>query len=285
MADYNSSYTGLQIDDAVGKSLAALPVDNTLSATGKAADAKKTGDEIGDLKSATTVLIENAPISLTFTRSSKKMIDLQGNPVDVTNSGYKISSLVDISDYGTLLVTSSSGYNHLVYAFYNESEEYIANSGLKSGSGTKYITNERVLVPSGAKYIRIGMIGGGSMALSGIVDPEMVNSASVKWLGKKWVCVGDSLTAVNTRTTKHYFDYVSDATGITVVNMGNSGSGYRAEQGEGTAFYQRITNVPVDADVVTIFGSFNDGLTNLGSADDTGTETVGGCINATIDAL
>lgn len=52
MAEYNSSYTGLQIDDAVGKSLAALPVDNTLSATGKAADAKKTGDELNGLKSA-----------------------------------------------------------------------------------------------------------------------------------------------------------------------------------------------------------------------------------------
>lgn len=49
---YQSIYTGVQIDDAVGKSLAALPVDNTLSTTGKAADAKKTGDELNALKSA-----------------------------------------------------------------------------------------------------------------------------------------------------------------------------------------------------------------------------------------
>ena len=49
---YQSIYTGEQIDEGVGKSLAALPVDNTLSTTGKAADAKKTGDELNDLKSA-----------------------------------------------------------------------------------------------------------------------------------------------------------------------------------------------------------------------------------------
>ena len=108
-----------------------------------------------------------------------------------------------------------------------------------------------------------------------------------KWLGKKWVCVGDSLTAENERTTKHYFDYVAESTGITVVNMGDSGSGYAREQDVGTAFYQRVGNCPTDADVVTIFGSFNDlgaGL-SIGSVDDTGTTTLAGCINTTIDNL
>lgn len=37
MADYNSSYTGLQIDDAVGKALAALPADTALSITSEKA--------------------------------------------------------------------------------------------------------------------------------------------------------------------------------------------------------------------------------------------------------
>lgn len=110
-----------------------------------------------------------------------------------------------------------------------------------------------------------------------------------KWQGKKWVVVGDSLTKLDSRTSKYYYDYIASDTAIDVYNMGDSGSGYAAEQDGGTAFYQRISNVPTDADVITIFGSFNDldsdvGLP-LGTATDTGTTTIGGCINATFDAL
>ena len=114
-----------------------------------------------------------------------------------------------------------------------------------------------------------------------------VNGADALWKDKKWVVFGDSLTAVNERTTKHYFDYIADETGINVVNMGDSGSGYKSEDDVSTAFYQRIGNVPTDADVITIFGSFNDLGTgaDFGTATDTGTTTIGGCINTTLDNL
>lgn len=108
-----------------------------------------------------------------------------------------------------------------------------------------------------------------------------------KWKEMKWVAVGDSLTDINVRTDIHYYDYISDATGIEVVNMGNSGSGYISEKDLGTAFFQRISSVPTDADVITIFGSFNDLGTgaDLGTATDTGTTTIGGCINTCFDNL
>ena len=108
-----------------------------------------------------------------------------------------------------------------------------------------------------------------------------------KWKNKKWVVVGDSLTEVNLRATKNYADYISEKTGISVVNMGRSGTGYKRTYDEGFAFYQRIVNVPLDADVITIFGSFNDNpfFNNLGTATDTGTDTIGGCINTCLDNL
>ena len=74
-------------------------------------------------------------------------------------------------------------------------------------------------------------------------------------------------------------------TGIVPVNLAVSGTGYRNDADDSKAFYQVISDVPTDADVVTIFGGFNDGLTDLGDADDTGTTTVGGCINTTLDNL
>ena len=110
---------------------------------------------------------------------------------------------------------------------------------------------------------------------------------SKKWSEKKWCCVGDSLTESNSRTTKHYFDYVTDETGITVINMGLSGSGYAKKADSNNAFYQRISDVPTDADVVTIFGSGNDASSGLplGTPTDSGTNTLCGCINTTIDTL
>lgn len=107
------------------------------------------------------------------------------------------------------------------------------------------------------------------------------------WEGKKWVVVGDSITEHNNKALKSYHDYIAEKTGIAVVNMGLSGSGYKAKESDNGAFYQRVSNVPTDADVITIFGSGNDldGSYQIGEASDTGTETLCGCINTTIDNL
>jgi lysophospholipase L1-like esterase len=115
----------------------------------------------------------------------------------------------------------------------------------------------------------------------------LVNSLYPSWAGKKWVCVGDSLTEANSRTDKHYYDYVSEKTGIKVINMGVGGTGYFRGYEASNAFYQRISSVPTNADVITIFGSLNDlgSGAELGTADDTGTTTLGGAINTTLDNL
>lgn len=115
-----------------------------------------------------------------------------------------------------------------------------------------------------------------------VVKPSILDS---KWNDKKWVCIGDSLTDVNSRTTKHYYDYVAEKTGIVALNYGVSGTGYKRTEENNTAFYQRASSIPTDVDVVTIFGSGNDVSLTLGTPTDTGTDTVCGCINKTIDVL
>ena len=126
------------------------------------------------------------------------------------------------------------------------------------------------------------------------LKPEYYHSGS-DWSNKKWAAVGDSLTERNQRSDKNYHDYVNEVTGIEVVNMGSSGTGYKRDEGNNKAFYQRILNVPLDTDVVTIFGSGNDlnysamGYNSfadaLGDPTDSGTSTICGCINKTIENL
>lgn len=118
------------------------------------------------------------------------------------------------------------------------------------------------------------------------------------WKNKKWCVVGDSLTEVNAATTKHYFDYIQDTTGVSIQNLGVGGTGYVRGYDSSEAFYQRITSVANDADIVTIFGSGNDcnisamskfdGMTwseALGTYTDNTTDTICGCINATLNAF
>ena len=120
---------------------------------------------------------------------------------------------------------------------------------------------------------------------TGLVSFANKNNGHVDWSDKKWVCVGDSLTEVNSRTTKHYFDYINEKTGITTINMGIGGTGYMEEQDQGIAFYQRVLNIDTSADVITIFGSGNDLSHPLGEITDTDTDTICGCVNKTIDNL
>lgn len=126
-----------------------------------------------------------------------------------------------------------------------------------------------------------------------IKDYDYINELITHPLkGKKWVVVGDSLTEVNSRTTKNYHKYIADETGVEVINMGVSGTGYKRNDEYGSAFYQRINNIPTDVDIVTIFGSGNDlglfsesNLSVLGNVTDTTTDTICGCINVTLDNL
>ncbi|NQL61452.1 hypothetical protein HO446_01810 [Streptococcus suis] len=115
-----------------------------------------------------------------------------------------------------------------------------------------------------------------------------VKTVSNPFAGKRWVYLGDSLTEKNSRSIKFYHEYIIEELGFDGTNMGVSGSGYKRRESENLAFYQRIVNVPGDVDVLTIFGSFNDlGVDNLslGNWNDSGTETIAGCINTALDTF
>ena len=180
-------------------------------------------------------------------------------------------------------LTASANYGNALFAFYRDDNELVS-VGTISAEGSEFTEyDDYIEIPDVASIMVVGYhVSKEPASLTGIVGKKVQ-----KWYGKKWVCVGDSLTENNSTTTKHYFDYIAEETGIETVNMGVSGSGYARMSDSNNAFYQRISSCPSDADIVTIFGSFNDlgaGLP-IGEHSDTGVETVAGCINTTIDNL
>jgi lysophospholipase L1-like esterase len=198
----------------------------------------------------------------------------------VSQDDYTIYS-VDCQDFDYFAITAKNVSGLPLYVFYNSDGEIISYYK-KDGLGTLG-TDTLIKAPYGATRLSVQ----GKDGIGGIKKAN-INSAAKKWSSKKWVVVGDSLTEVNSAATKRYYDFVSEKTGINVYNMGVSGTGYKRSYEDNAAFYQRIANVPLDADVITIFGSGNDNpyyVNDLGTESDTGTTTIGGCINTTIDTL
>lgn len=155
------------------------------------------------------------------------------------------------------------------------STETIAN--IKGGDVLKTDSGK---VTFSAIYIKtITNSGGGS------------SSSSTNWEDKKWVAFGDSLTDETINADKKYYRYIQEKTNVNVVVLGKGGTGYWRTQENGTCFYQRMQNVPADADVITILGSINDWRITLaesgvefGTATDTLEDgTLCGYINKCID--
>lgn len=165
-----------------------------------------------------------------------------------------------------------------------------------SGMATLSITRdgETTTVDSGTATATVQggdilSVDGGSVTfLLKVLREVYVDPISV-WSGKKWVAFGDSLTDESINADKKYYRYIEEKTGITVVVMGQGGTGYYKTYDSGTAYGQRMANVPADADVITIFGSVNDWHTKnagvaMGNASDTmEAGTLAGYINECID--
>lgn len=240
--------------------------------------------------------------------SSKVLPASTGVPTDLVrpSDNYKVSEMISVTPMEPLHIIACSHYNNCVYVFYDADEKMIDKLVSEGGAPVTEFDG-KVVTPLRAAYLRIsympttltgyvkritrsGFVGDFSGTFEGEIDGDVTGNITgtltgefFKWTGKKWAVVGDSHTEHNIRATKNYHDYVAEKTGITVVNLGSSGSGYKRRWEDDKAFYQLLDRIPEDTDVVTLYGSGNDLATDLGEVTDTGTDTLCGCINTTID--
>lgn len=204
------------------------------------------------------------------------------------NWNVHVSDYIDCGDLKSIRYTGSPIYTFACVAFYDANKKFIRSYPATSSTVNYWM--EEITVPDTAKYVVFGNNSGESGRLS--VKVEYMSNYGVKcfrpWINKKWACVGDSLTEINSRASMRYMDYIQIKTGIKPYNMGVSGTGYANGHANNKAFVDRIINVPTDSDVVTIFGSNNDMFGDnlpVGDITDSGTSTLCGFINNTIDAL
>jgi lysophospholipase L1-like esterase len=91
----------------------------------------------------------------------------------------------------------------------------------------------------------------------------------IRFQGKKWSVIGDSITE-NIYITQHYYDYIKQWQGITTVNnYGKAGTGFFKNYGANLKIPSRLTDIATDSDVITIFAGTNDVSEPMGTFGDT----------------
>lgn len=250
-------------------------------------DSKVTKGEVSydtladDMKSIFTYKYNENPETLVFANENSLLLS-NGTLLSYTGN-YAVTDYIDCSSWKFMKYSGRWYYDGQCLALYDENKNFISAFPGSTSNYHDYVL-EVITIPNNAKYVRVAKcITNTSIYIAVDIVPA---KAGFKWLGKKWVCIGDSLTEVNSTAAKRYHDFVADNTGITVVNLGVSGTGYiNGGSGGSNPFRNRVSDIPLDTDVITIFGSFNDLGNTLGTKSDTGTSTIGGCINTTLDDI
>lgn len=113
--------------------------------------------------------------------------------------------------------------------------------------------------------------------------------------GVKWASFGDSIVEFNSTANVNWVKDMIAATGVVNTNVAFSGSGFYRysayEQYSANNYISKIASVPSDVELITVAGSFNDIVTSpwpnlpIGTASDTGTDTIAGYMNDFFDAL
>lgn len=220
----------------------------------------------GAVQTGTSAIINSTAVSLTDDIVIRKIKDSTLQIYEYTNGSFtRIGVNQGVSEYH-LTVNTDATYK---FCYYRVPYETATVDSYKEDFVISYISDELAAL-------------------------ERFSAVS----GKKWVAIGDSLTDPVTLSefsgdeTKNYTNLVAEKLGLTLANVGVSGSGYwrKSTISPYKGFYQVAQTIPTDADIVTLFGSFNDmgvdggtsGRNILGTIYDDGTATVGGCINQAI---
>ena len=164
--------------------------------------------------------------------------------------------------------------------WYDSTGQYISND--------MHANNTSFTSPENAAYFRISIIRRSSSNPKGSVDfseaylakcdmpygPPAVDMQKTydgifpqtSMQKKKWTVFGDSITEKNVRASANYHDYIRAETGVTIVNKGVGGSGYKTRWQNDNAIFQLAESSVAqwsDSDVITCMAGINDAWSEI----------------------
>ena len=217
-----------------------------------------------------------------------------------TNSGY--------FDYRTGEAVAYSGW-HYIQLDVEEGEEYkitgypwlaiktaivtdasdnVLASYPPSEQSTRAFYNAKFAIPkNGTKMYLNYEYFGGSAYQHYVSCYKKVGAIPSNGKTLKMSIIGDSLSGAFEAASIRYLNLLEAHDNYVVENLSRSGCGYKRDDDNLYAFWRQAQRMSSDTDVCLIFGSFNDLslISSLGSRTDSGTSTICGCINQTIDNI
>lgn len=188
----------------------------------------------------------------------------------ITGSYYRYNNLVIAShaDYSRAIyevshgeiyeISGTSSWEANLYSIVDENGKNLSTFPNTNTSSKEY-DSIRFTIPSGGKYLYMNQHNGKAPTILKTVSGYKIPDCHIKPLNKKWVAFGDSLTdSITLGGDPNYTSIVSDKLGLELINCGVGGSGYVNGNGGTQHFYNRTSQIPIDTDIITVFGSFND---------------------------
>ena len=184
-------YNGSAWTDGGVYNAVAVDTDTTLSISGKAADAKETGDQITELKSGFTKLNTATNIDIT----TNGFVDTSGR-VYAGDGTWKRSRYIQIDSINTLRCSFWAHRAVLNISFWTENFTFISGLGNTTrpewghASSRTYTLNPTD-IPSNAVYVMYVT----STSNSDNYCTVTLKSREFDLVGKKYACMGDSITS------------------------------------------------------------------------------------------
>ena len=252
---------------------------------------KSIKSDVNAIESAVNEISKTVTITLSVEmESDTASTAATANGVESAGSGYHtVKFPVKGSDIAHVSVASTNWGNPYYIVCDSNGSVVAVSESSPSSSTVAEIHDFDVTIPTNGSYLIVNYLPTQSVTPTAYVTREVRVTKGVRYplSEKKWVAIGDSLTEKNESASKNYVDWVCEKLGLTCVNMGVGGTGYMRGYDTNKAFYQRVTDIPNDADIITIFGSGNDLALydQIGTPSDTDTSTICGCINTTLDYI
>ena len=226
-----------------------------------------------------------------------------GNGTWVNQPGYgaKRTNLLRVSQEDTIYYTGMALWGIPSVIWYDAQGNYLGMDEYASNSGAASVT---IVPPAQAALARFYSFNAGGLENCVLIVSYETSEKTLAWVagsnvlwGKKYIACGDSFTAGDfggkteetwddaMQTYKTYPWWIASRNHMILVNEAVSGTTMHNNGDSGAFCMNRYTQIPADADYITLCFGLNETTANLGSISDTDNSTVMGAWNVVLEHL
>lgn len=258
-------------------------------------------DDVSAVQLEVVFLPESANRQIVIESRSDGYWNGSGTWVDQPGYGAKRSNLLQVSQSDTFYYTGMALWGIPSVIWYDEEGNYLSMAEYAENDGAASVT---IVPPAQAALARFYSFNAGGLDNCVLIVTYETEDKTISWLagsnylwGKKYVACGDSFTAGDfdgkTEDTwdevmqayKTYPWWIANRNRMTLVNEAISGT-TMYNNGESGAFsVTRYTQIPSDADYITLCFGLNETSANIGTLSDSDNTTVMGAWNVVLEYL